>query len=264
MPERDPKPGSGQKDGRKVQAVRHLAAILRAVSQSPAPIGVNELARQVGLDKSSISRLVSSLEEERLLQRSQDGRIRPGMGLLAISAPLMRDLGLSTRVRPSLVTLAERTGETVNLSVWSGTVAVSIVQALGTNAITHYASPGRSNPAHCTASGKVLLAFEAPEVIDQVLSAPLKRYTEQTVTDPALLREQLRKIRAVGYAINITEFATDVCAISAAVIDMDGSLVGALTVTVPSYRFGTERADEILKETLTVARDLSAQFGHHG
>ena len=91
------------KDKRKIHAVSHLAEILRCVSRSTAPIGVNELARRVGLDKSSVSRLAASLEEERLLQRSHDGGVRLGMGLLAIAAPLMRDLGLSTRVRPSQI-----------------------------------------------------------------------------------------------------------------------------------------------------------------
>ena len=255
--------GAASRGARPIRAVRHLSDILRCISKSPTPIGVNELARRVGLDKSSVSRLLDSLEEERLVQRGHDGRVRLGMGLLAISAPLMRDLGLSTRVRPSLEVLAKRTGETVNLSVWSGSEAVSIVQALGSNAITHFAAPGRTNPAHCSASGKVLLAFEPQDIVDRLLAAPLQRYTEHTVTDPDALREQLRKIRTLGYAVNVGELSSDVCAVSAPVFDMDGSLVGALTVTVPAYRFDAARQAEIISETLPVARDLSEQFGHH-
>lgn len=251
------------KGARPIRAVRHLSEILHCISKSPTPLGVNELARRVGLDKSSVSRLVDSLEEERLLQRGYDGRVRLGLGLLAIAAPLMRDLGLSTRVRPSLEALAKRTGETVNLSVWSGNEAISIVQALGSNAITHFAAPGRTNPAHCSASGKVLLAFEAKEIVDRLLAGPLQRYTEHTLTDPDALRAQLERIRVLGYAVNIGEFMSDVCAVSAPVFDMDGSLVGALTVTVPAYRFGSDRQAEIIGETLPVARDLSGQFGHH-
>jgi DNA-binding IclR family transcriptional regulator len=234
------------------------------VSKSSDPIGVNEVARQVGLDKSSVSRLIASLEQERLLQKGRDGGIRLGLGLLAIAAPLMRDLGLSTRVRPSLEELAERTGETVNLSVWSGSESVSIAQALGSNAITHFASPGQTNPAHCTASGKVLLAFEPPEVVEHVLSQPLEKYTDRTVVDPRIIRQQLQEIRARGYAVNHGEFALDVCAVSAAVCDLDGSLVGALTVTIPAYRFDQDRQAAVLTSTLSVANDLSEQFGFRG
>ncbi|WP_293800131.1 IclR family transcriptional regulator [uncultured Bosea sp.] len=253
---------SPAKGGRKILAVSHLAEILRCVSRSKTPIGVNELSRRVGLDKSSVSRLVTSLEEERLLQRGQDGSIRLGTGLLVIVAPLMHDLGLSTWVRPSLEALAKRTGETVNLSIWSGDEAVSVVQALGPNAITHFASPGQANPAHCTASGKVLLAFESGDVIDRILTDSLRSYTESTVTDPAILRQQLRQIRGCGYAVNVGEFSIDVCAIGAAVFNMDGSVVGSLTVTVPAYRFDATRQASILAETLAVARDLSEQFGY--
>ncbi|MCO5072914.1 MAG: IclR family transcriptional regulator [Rhizobiaceae bacterium] len=252
---------TGQKGVRTVHAVAHLSDILRCVSKAGKPVGINEIARAVALDKSSVSRLVASLEKERLLQRGHDGGVRLGLGLLAIAAPLMRDLGLSTRVRPSLEALAKRTGETVNLSVWSGTESVSVVQALGSNAITHYAPPGRTIPPHCSASGKVLLAFASEEVIESVLLQPLQRYSDKTITDPDILRGQLQEIRRQGYAVNIGELAADVCAIGAAVFDLDGSVVGALTVTVPAYRFDVDRQAEILSETLPVAHDLSAQFG---
>lgn len=251
------------KGARTIQAVTHLSEILRCVSRAAKPIGINEIARSVGLDKSSVSRLVASLEKERLLQRGHEGGVRLGLGLLAITAPLMRDLGLSTRVRPSLEALAKRTGETVNLSVWSGKESVSVVQALGSNAITHYAAPGRTNPLHCSASGKVLLAFASDELLEEILALPLQRYTDKTITDPGVLREELKQIKLEGYAVNTGEFAADVSAVSAAVFDLDGSVVGALTVTVPAYRFDGERQAEILRETLLVARDLSEQFGFH-
>lgn len=250
------------KGTRAIQAVKHLGDILRHVAKSTAPVRINELARCIGLDKSSVSRLVSSLEAEKLLQRGEDGNVRLGMGLLAITAPLMHDLGLSTHVRPSLEVLARRLGETVNLSVWNGAESVSVVQALGSSAITHFAVPGRTNPAHCTASGKMLLAQQPEDVVEQVLSRPLARYTDKTVLDPQTLRRQLQEIRDGGYAVNIGEFASDVCAVSAPVFNLDGSIVGALTVTIPAYRFDDAKQAEIVGEMLAAANDLSAQFGH--
>ncbi|MGE0847150.1 MAG: IclR family transcriptional regulator [Flavobacteriaceae bacterium] len=250
------------KGARTVQAVRHLADILRCVSKAPAPIGVNEVARQVGLDKSSVSRLLASLEQERFVQRGPDGRVRVGTGLLAVVAPLMRDLGLSTRMRPSLEALAKRIGETVNLSIWGDGEAVSVVQALGSNAVTHFATPGRTNPPHCTASGKVLLAFGPTDAAERVLAGPLARHTESTVTDPAALRRELEAVRSRGFAVNEGEFEADVSAVSAPVFDLDASVLGALTVTVPAYRFDERRRDELIAAIVAAAKDLSEQFGY--
>lgn len=249
---------------RPVQGVRHVADILRHVSKAARPVRINELARQVGLDKSSISRIVATLEQEKLIQRTSEGGLCLGLGLLVITAPLIRDLDPSTSIKPSLAKLAQTTGETVNLSIWNGREAVSLVQELGSSAITHYAAPGHTSPAHCSASGKVLLAFEPDEAIAEVLSAPLQSYTARTVTDPAALRAELEEVKVRGYAINLGEYDAEVCAVAAAVFDHDGRLFGALTVTAPAYRFGPARRERIRLAAITAARELSDQFGYRG
>jgi DNA-binding IclR family transcriptional regulator len=250
---------------RTVQAVAHVAEVLRCISKAPRPIGVNEVARRVGLDKSSVSRLIATLERQRFVERV-DGTtgIRLGFGLIALVAPLVADLGISTIARPQLELLARESEETVNLSIWDGRESVSVVQALGTNAITHYAMPGQRNPAHCTASGKILLAFAPEHEIEAILSGPLERYTEKTVTDPAVLRQQLKRIRATGHAINYGEFASDVGAVAAVVRDVDDRALGSLTITVPMYRFGPRRKDEILAMVRVAAARLSGQLGNCG
>ena len=137
-----------------------------------------------------------------------------------------------------------------------------VYQALGTNAITHYAAPGQSNPAHCTASGKLLLAFASENEIDEILSAPLARFTENTRTSPAVLQRELRQIRLEARAINHGEFASDVGAVAALVRDGEGQALAALTITLPNYQFAVERQTELLTMVEATAREISDQLGY--
>lgn len=250
---------------RTIRSVQHAIEVLRHVSKAQSPLGINELARQVGLDKSSVSRLITTLEREGLVEKDAGPMtVRLSLGLVALVAPLLMDMQLSTLVRPRLEQLAKLLGETVNLSVWDGRESVSVVQALGTNAITHYAVPGQRNPAHCTASGKVLLAHAPDADVETVLAGSLERYTDKTVVDGDILRAQLTEIRAAGYALNCREFASDVGAAAAVVRNAGGSIVGAVTATVPMYRFDERRQREILNAVLVATADLSEGLGHRG
>ncbi|CAH1658302.1 MULTISPECIES: IclR family transcriptional regulator [unclassified Chelatococcus] len=246
-----------------VHAVRHAVELLRCIAQAQPEITISEVARRIGLHKSSVSRLIATLVAEHILERSpQTDGVRLGFGLVALAAPLLSGTGLPQAARARIATLAERSGETVNLSIWDGGQAVSVFQALGTNAITHYAAPGQSNPAHCTASGKLLLAFASDVEIERILAEPLTRYTEHTCTDPAILASELPRIRTEGRAINRGEFASDVGAVAALVRDMDGRARAAVTITVPMYRFSPERETDLLALVEVTASDISAQLGY--
>ena len=246
-----------------VQSVRHAVELLRCVSQAQPEIGISELARRVRMHKSSVSRLISTLAAAHLVERnSQTERVRLGFGLVALASPLLSRSGLAQAAGPKLTALAERSGETVNLSVWDGRQAISVYQALGTNAITHYAAPGQTNPAHCTASGKLLLAFASQSEIDEILSAPLQRFTDNTRTSPAVLRRELLQIRSEARAVNRGEFASDVGAVAALVRDVEGQAMAALTITLPNYRFAAERQTELLTMVEATAREISDQLGY--
>ena len=246
-----------------VHSVRHAVELLRCIAQAQPEISISEAARRVGLHKSSVSRLIATLVAEHLVERNpQTEGVRLGFGLVALAAPLLSGSGLPQVARARIAALAERSGETVNLSIWDGSQAVSVFQALGTNAITHYAAPGQSNPAHCTASGKLLLAFAASAEIERVLAGPLTRYTERTCTDPAVLARELPQIRREGRAVNRGEFAIDVGAVAAIVRDMDGQARAVVTVTLPMYRFSQEREADLLAMVEATASEISAQLGY--
>lgn len=247
----------------RIGAVEHAIDVLRCLSEVGAPLGVNDIARRVGRHKSSVSRLVATLETARLIQRdTETGRISLGMGLLALAAPLLSGFELRDVVRPLLAQLAQDTGETVSFGIWDGTEAVSIEQVPGANSVQAFSAPGHRNPAHCTAAGKALLAHMEDQVIAAYCSQPLRRFTPQTITRVDALRAELRQCRSQGYAINTGEFEIDVGALAAVVFDRHSKVIGCVTATVPMYRFGADRRSQLASSIVQCAAKLSAKLGY--
>ncbi len=244
-------------------AVGHAIDLLRCLSEASAPIGVNEIARRIGLHKSTVSRLAGTLEGERLLQRDPaTGRLSLGVGLVALAAPVLAGYEVRDLARPLLELLAAETGETVSLSIWDGAEAVSIEQVPGSNSVRTFSRPGHRNPGHGTASGKVLLAHMGQQAIAEYCSRTLRRFTEHTITDPKTLIAALDLCRARGYGINLGELESDVGAVSAVVFDRETNVVGAVTATVPMYRFKPARRSELAESVLRCAAELSAKLGY--
>ena len=248
-----------------VRAVQHAVEVLHCLSAAQPDLGVSEIARRVGLHKSSISRLLVTLEEARLVERDpRSDRSRLGIGLVSLAAPLLVNLEVTRIARPYLEALAERSGETVNLSIWDGTQAVSMEQALGASAVKHYAPPGRSNPAHCTASGKALLAHAPVTDLQRLLDRALDPYTERTLIERDKLLAELEQIRREGYALNNCEFVDDVGAVAAVVRNIEGAVVGAVTATVPAFRFGPEQQEKLIAMVRATAAEISQRLGYVG
>lgn len=246
-----------------VIAVKHAVDVLRCLSSSPEALGVSEIARQVGLHKSSISRLLFTLEEAHLVERDRvTGKFSPGIGLISLAAPLISNLRLLDIAKPFLEELAETSGETVSLNIWDGEAAVSVQQVAGANAVTHFAPPGMRNPAHCTAAGKVLLAFVPDDDVARILGDGLKSYTDHTTADEEALRAELERIRLEEHAVNEGEFVGDVGAVAGIVRDMEGRVIAAIAATVPMYRFDEARKPDLVVAVKATAGRLSRRLGY--
>jgi DNA-binding IclR family transcriptional regulator len=248
-------PSAGR--SKTVGAVLHAIEVLRCLSQEQSPLGVNEIARRVGLDKSTVSRLVATLAIEHLVEREDaTERVRLGLGLAALASPVLVGLGLKDVVRPCLRDLARLSGETASFSIWDGSEAVSLEQAQGENPVRTFSAPGRRDLGHCSAAGKMLLAHAGETVIEAYCAKPLMRFTERTITDTTRLRAELEAAQARGYAINTGETEIDVGAVSSAVRDGGGKIVGTVTLTVPVYRFGLDRRAELAEMVVAAATKL--------
>jgi DNA-binding IclR family transcriptional regulator len=243
--------------------VRRAAALLRAFGAGTGELGVSELGRKLHLHKSTVSRLLATLESEGLLERApgtEKYRLGHEIFRLAGQAAHLGDARAAARL--VLGELAEATRETANLAVLDGAEAHNVDQASGPHLVRIGNWVGRRTPLHCVANGKVLLAFQPPDEIERRLAEPLEAFTPFTVVDPAALREQLAAVREQGYACAIGEIEDGLNAVAAPVRDATGQVVAAVSVSGPAYRVTPDRMPELARVTREAGERISERLGH--
>ena len=239
--------------GRPVGSVARALALLDALAEAPA--GVNALARRIGVNPSSASRLLATLERGGLVERDPGGPYRLGLHLVALADRVLARLDVRELARPQLRALVEETGETATLSVPGGDDAVTVDFVPGESSVVSMARLGRPSIGHATATGKVLLAFAGRE------PSTLHRYTERTFTDPARLVAELAAVRAQGWAEAEGEREPDLNAIAAPVVGRGGALVAILGVQGPAARLTAARRREVLPRLLQAAGEVQRALG---
>ncbi len=196
-------------DGNAVRSVDRAASLLLALGESAGEAGVTELARRLGLHKSTASRLLATLERRGLVEQDEEtGKYRLGLVVIRLAERAERTLDLRGIAMPELERLARLTRETTGLGALEGDQLLTVAQADGPNLIAVGDWTGRSTPLHCVASGKVLLAALAEREVLRIVRKGLAAYTERTVTEleplleelvagpPAGLRHRDRRVRA--------------------------------------------------------------------
>ena len=193
-----------------VGSVARAIALLDAVADSEGGARVNELARRIGVNPSTASRLLSTLEAGGLVERTPEGPYRLGLKLVALSDRVLGALDVRDRARPWLIWLVQETGETATLSVPGGGEAITVDFVPSPSSVVSLARLGRPSVAHATAAGKVMLAFgprDAPAGLRG--NRELTAFTERTITDPAALAEELARVRGAGMAEAVGEREPD-------------------------------------------------------
>ena len=181
---------------------------------------------------------------------------------MRLAAPVVGRMDVTREGLPVLEALATAVGETVNLAVLRGTVAVNLEQVRGPAAITTVNWVGQPTPLHATASGKVLLAAFAPDDLAAFLARPLARLTPQTVAEAPALEHELARVREQGYAMTNEELEQGLNAVAAPVRDAGGRVVAAISVSGPVYRFDAARMAEVAPAVVAAAADISRRLGY--
>ncbi len=246
-----------------IQSVRRAASLLRAFGGGASELGVSELGRRLNLHKSTVSRLLATLESEGLLERApgtEKYRLGPEIARLARQAGHLGDV--REVARPFLVELAEITRETANLAVLDGDDVNNVDQVSGPHMVRVGNWVGRRTPLHCVANGKALLAFLPQAELERLTAGPLAAFTPFTVTEPAMLRSSLGQVRQQGYATALGEIEEGLNAIAAPIWGSTGAVVAALSVSGPAYRVTPERIPELGQITRDCARRVSHRLGY--
>jgi DNA-binding IclR family transcriptional regulator len=248
-------------NGQPVGSVARAIALLDALAESDGGARVNELARQIGVNPSTASRLLGTLEAGGLVERAPGGPYRLGLKLVALSDRVLAQLDVRDLARPRLTGLVQETGETATLSVPGGGEAITVDFVPSPSSVVSLARLGRPSVAHATAVGKVMLAFGMPDpAATPDAGSALTAFTERTITDPSALAEELEAVRAAGVAEAVGEREPDLNALAVPVIGRGGELVAILGLQGPAARLpaSTRRAlrDPLLRAALELGRSL--------
>jgi DNA-binding IclR family transcriptional regulator len=233
-------PGSEVASGATYRSAERVLALLSSFEDGRTELGVTEIARSLGVHKSTASRLAVTLERAGFLARS-GRRYRLGVEIIRLGTLALRSSDIVARMQAAMEKLSQRTGETINLAVPAGTEILNVAEVPSTYILSSSGGwIGRRTKPHAVANGKVLLAYGAIPV-----PAQLERYTDHTITSLDVLQEELAAIRRNGYATAVAELEDGLVAVAAPVFDSGGGCIGALSVSGPSFRMPPDQLGEL-------------------
>jgi DNA-binding IclR family transcriptional regulator len=242
--------------------VLRAISILKAFDADTPEMGIGELSRRVRLNRSTVHRLVGALISEGLMaQDVQTGKYRLGPELVALGALVLRNTDLRRVALPHLQALARQTGETVDLEILSGSEVVVIEEVPGEHVLSAGRYFGQRYPAHCTSTGKVLLAHLPPVQLQRILDSELVSATPRSVNRPDDLVRELARVREQGFALSAEELEEDLIAVGAPIFDGRGTAVASLSVSGPRRRITSRRIPELVQAVRATAAEISRQLG---
>ena len=242
-----------------VQSVERAFEILDAVAARPA--GVTALAQRLTLPKSTVARLLGTLEELGAVERVDGTRWRVGPGGAALAGTVAPERSLAALARPHLVELVRTLGEAAGLGLPDGYAVHYVDQVESDNPVQVRDWTGTRAPLHAAPSGLVLLAEWPREALEEYLARDLERLTPRTVTEPEALRRRLAEVREQGHAWGREEFAEGITSVAAPVRDGRGLALAAIHVHGPAYRFPrAERTDAVAAAVVAAAAEVSRRL----
>lgn len=248
-----------------LQTIEKASEVLTLFNRDHPEWGVREVADVLGLAKSSAHDLLTSLAQTGLLSKTDDGRYRLGWRLVTLSETLLATTELRREARPVLDELAAQYRETVHLAILDDTKVVYVDKLEGQQAVrVELTSLGTRLYPHCSALGKVLLAYRPEAEVKRILTLNgLPRFTAHTITDKDELEQALAKIRKQGYAFDLEEILPDLCCIGAPIRNHTGQVMAAISMSIPAYRFQRSQT-EFRKAVVGAGRMISERLGHYG
>ncbi len=242
------------------QTALRALRVLELISEAGGPVTVADIAGGIGADRSTAYRMLLTLSEAGYVVREAGRRYRLGYRLLSLSRSLLRDGERSSLIIAILEQIARETRETAHFSVLDRDAAVLVYRAKGTQLVAVDFQIGDRSPLHCTSIGKVLLAFNGPELLERTVSAGLAKVAPNTVTEPDQLRTAVAEAKAAGYAYDDLEFAEDMRCVAVPLFEKGGMVVGGISLSGPASRYSLARLEELRDVILAASRDLSRQL----
>jgi len=254
------------RDHSTLLSVRNAARLLKEFSRDHRELGVTELARRLGIGKSTAHRLLATLAEERLVdQNPQTGAYRLGLAIYELGNAVSIHADLHEACSEVVDQLRNATKETVQVAVLDGRQVVYVERRESPHTLRLFGRVGHRNWAHCTSTGKVLLAYLPHDRLERLLDGwTLEQRTPHTVTTIPALREQLQQIAARGWAENISEAELGVASVAAPIRNGLGEVVASVSVAGPLQRVTGDSLRRFARPCVEAGLAISRRLGFHG
>ncbi len=238
--------------------------LLETLADTGHAMGVTELSKALGLDKSTVYRLLSTLRARGYVEQDSETRkYAIGPKMLAVSSRILGNNDIYLQARPIMKKLLQETRETVHLAMLMENQVVYIAQEISPEIISVNTEIGQREPVHCTAVGKALVAFLPDEELEAIIRRlDFRRYTPRTIIDPDQFREHCQQIRAQGYAVDDEELYPGVRCIAAPILRYDGVVVASLGISGPTTRLQSKIIPRLGRIVMKYAQEISTRLGY--
>jgi IclR family KDG regulon transcriptional repressor len=248
-----------------VPAVGRALDILELLLDTPE-ISAPEITERLGLPRTTVHELVTTLTDRAYLTPvpGQPTRYRLGLRLFLLGSSFAERLDLAREAQEVAHEIAAACDETVHVALLEGTDVVYIAKVDSTHPVRMVSAFGRRLPAHCTGVGKMLLSALTSEALDARYprDRELAAMTPRSITSPSRLRTHLAEVRKNGVAYDDCESNDAVHCVAAPVYQRAGTMVAAMSISVPNIRWDDKRSAEWTELVRAGARSLSKRLGH--
>jgi IclR family KDG regulon transcriptional repressor len=246
-----------------INSILRASNVLKCFQGSKTHFKISELARELGLDRSTTYRLLLSLQKCGFVEKDRKtGEYSLGVATFEIGNMYLRRMDFIQISKPIMTELAAKVQETVHLAVLSDMEIVYVEKVDSPRALGVMSKIGQRAPVHCTALGKALLAHQPRDEISRILNAiRLKPYTASTITSKKKLLEELSKIKEQGYSLDRREYEEDVECIGSPIRDYLGNTIAAMSISGPQRKIGTPQEAHFEGQVMAATARISAKLG---
>jgi DNA-binding IclR family transcriptional regulator len=248
----------------RIESVAKALTILNLFTVNKPEWGVTEIARELDMQKSTVCRLLTTMQEFGFVRKSEDGiNYRLGLTLFELGSVVSNSFDIRDIAVAYMHKLSEQCGESVHLGILSDNEVMSIEGVESQSPLKSTIIVGKRAPLYCTSIGKALLAFLPEGERDQIIkNIHFEKFTGQTIVDSKVLGEELDLTRKRGYAIDNEEHDLGIACVAAPIFDSGGSIVASLSISGPTVRLTPERLPECIELVLTTTKDISKDLGY--
>jgi len=248
-----------------IQSIKRAIEILNSFTTKDKELGITELSKKLKLHKSTIHRILVTLEDESLVVKNQiTQKYHLGIKLFELGQIVQDQIEIRDYVLPFMRELAQKTDESIDLNILLDEKRVSIEKIESPHDIRRIIQLGKVLPLYCGGSGKALLAFLPDEEIDKIIQKEkIIPFGPNTITDTTKLKENLKEIRKNGYAISFEERILGSASVAAPILDYKGKVVASLSISGPTTRFTEKKVPMFISLVKDAAQNISTSLGCH-